>query len=52
VDRTRNEGVIRYVKTYVIPDGMSKYKTGWIQHVDRTRKNGLTLLKKFTRYVV
>jgi len=34
MDRTRNEGVIRYIKTYVIADVMSTYKTGWIQKVD------------------
>jgi hypothetical protein len=34
VDRTRNEGVIKYIKTYVIADGMSTHKTGWIHNVD------------------
>jgi len=34
MDRTRNEGVIKYIKTYVIADGMSTHKAGWIQNVD------------------
>jgi hypothetical protein len=46
MDRTKHEGVIKYIKTHVILDGMSKYKTSWIQHVDRMRINRLTLLKK------
>ena len=52
MDRTRNEGVMRYIKTYITADGMSTYKTGWIQKVGRMRINGLTLLKRITRYMV
>jgi hypothetical protein len=33
IDRTKNEGVIKYIKTYVIADGMSTHKTGWVQNV-------------------
>jgi hypothetical protein len=46
VDRTRNEGVIGYIKTYVKADWMSKYKTGWFQNGDRMwKKIELTVLQ-------
>jgi hypothetical protein len=30
MDRTRNEGVVKYIKTDVILTEISKYKTSWI----------------------
>lgn len=51
MDYKRNEDILKQIKLEGILDKISKYKTNFIQHADRMRRDSLSELLKITKHL-